>query len=322
MTDGTAQARFPEVAQDTTLLDRAHPTSRPRLRSWSHCRNRPLDRQLHSDEALGHRDAFPESDLGLLRAATRPRDDRLKPAELLKMAERWRPLRIRRHAALALGMTARAGGVENFRLPPGFRETGFHGAATIIHVESYYGSIAPDGLRKQEVDMGGQLERKQLVEGDRAPEFEFVTRDAKRLRSSELLRQGPLLLTFYRGAWCMCCQSDLRDLMRAMPAIRRTGSTVLGVFHDLGPEGNDRIVSECGLDFPLVDDADGSVAEAFRARQYVLKPARCQRTTVSRLTIFKASRTPGASRYNPANTRRSMLVKVIRCGDLRRSTLS
>jgi peroxiredoxin len=167
-----------------------------------------------------------------------------------------------------------------------------------------------------------KLERKQLVEGDRAPEFEFVTRDAKRLRSSELLRQGPLLLTFYRGAWCMCCQSDLRDLMRAMPAIRRTGSTVLGVFHDLGPEGNDRIVSEYGLDFPLVDDADGSVAEAFRACQYVLKPARCQRTTVSGLTIFKASRTPGASRYNPANTRRSMLVKVIRCGDLRRSTLS
>jgi hypothetical protein len=27
-------------------------------------------------------------------------------------------------------------------------------------------------------------------------------------------------------------------------------------------------------------------------------------------------------RYNPANTRRSMLLKVSRCGDLRRSTLS
>jgi hypothetical protein len=94
-----------------------------------------------------------------------------------------------------------------------------------------------DGLsRKTEVDMGGQVQRKQLAEGDRAPDFEFVTRDAKPLRSSDLLRQGPLLLTFYRGAWCMCCQSDLRDLMRAMPAIRETGSTVLGVFHDLGSE--------------------------------------------------------------------------------------
>jgi hypothetical protein len=47
-----------------------------------------------------------------------------------------------------------------------------------------------------------------------------------------------------------------------------------------------------------------------------------RRITVSGLTIFKASSTPGASRYNPANTRRSMPVKVSRCGDLRRSTLS
>jgi hypothetical protein len=57
-------------------------------------------------------------------------------------------------------------------------------------------------------------------------------------------------------------------------------------------------------------------------RQYARKPARSQRITLSGLTIFKASSTPGASRYNPANTRRSMLVKVSRCGDLRRSTLS
>jgi 3-methyladenine DNA glycosylase/8-oxoguanine DNA glycosylase len=38
-------------------------------------------------------DAFPESDLGLLRAATKARQDRMKPAELLELAERWRPLR-------------------------------------------------------------------------------------------------------------------------------------------------------------------------------------------------------------------------------------
>src|SRR5258705_3840179 len=67
---------------------------------------------------------------------------------------------------------------------------------------------------------------------------------------------------------------------------------------------------------------DGHCAVLISRRQYAQKPARCQRITVSGLTIFKASSTPGASRYNPANTRRSMLVKVSRCGDLRRSTLS
>jgi peroxiredoxin len=119
--------------------------------------------------------------------------------------------------------------------------------------------------RRQTMD--GQKKSRQLAEGDRAPDFEFVTRDAQRLRSDELLRRGPVLLTFYRGAWCMCCQSDLRDLNRAMPEIRHAGATVLGVFHDLGPEGNDRVVSEYELDFPLVDDADGRAAEAFGVRR-------------------------------------------------------
>lgn len=42
---------------------------------------------------LRKNDAFPKSDLGLLRAATKPGRERLKPAELLRLAERWRPLR-------------------------------------------------------------------------------------------------------------------------------------------------------------------------------------------------------------------------------------
>jgi len=44
-------------------------------------------------------------------------------------------------------------------------------------------------------------------------------------------------------------------------------------------------------------------------RQYKRKPARCQRITVSGLTIAKALSTPGAKPYSPANTRRSIIAK-------------
>ena len=106
-----------------------------------------------------------------------------------------------------------------------------------------------------------------LAVGDRAPEFEFVGPAADTLRSSALLRQGPVLLTFYRGAWCTCCQTDLRDLMSAMPDLRRAHTIVLGVFHQLSPESGARISPEYGLDFPLVDDVDGRAAEAFGIRR-------------------------------------------------------
>src|SRR6266568_8415939 len=57
-------------------------------------------------------------------------------------------------------------------------------------------------------------------------------------------------------------------------------------------------------------------------RQNKRNPARCQRITVSGLTIAKALRTFGAKLYNPANISRSMLPKVGRLGDFRRRTLS
>lgn len=108
-----------------------------------------------------------------------------------------------------------------------------------------------------------QFSHRLLTVGDKAPEFEFAGPTAGPLRSCALLRQGPVLLTFYRGAWCTCCQADLRDLMSVMPDLTRTRTTVLGVFHELSPESGTRIRREYGLNFPLVDDVDGRAAEAF-----------------------------------------------------------
>ena len=37
--------------------------------------------------------------------------------------------------------------------------------------------------------------------GSRLPAFALVDTAGQRVRSDELLRQGPLVLTFYRGVW-------------------------------------------------------------------------------------------------------------------------
>jgi hypothetical protein len=57
-------------------------------------------------------------------------------------------------------------------------------------------------------------------------------------------------------------------------------------------------------------------------RQYARKPARCQRITVSGLTISERPTPQEPDDRAPANTRRSTLLKETRVGDLRRSTLS
>jgi peroxiredoxin len=108
---------------------------------------------------------------------------------------------------------------------------------------------------------------KRLAEGDEAPPFELIGPTGITYNSIEILQRGPALLTFYRGGWCMCCQADLRDLVRTAPEMREVGLTVLGVFHELAPDANARISEEYGLDFPIVNDDEGSVAEAFGVRR-------------------------------------------------------
>ena len=44
-------------------------------------------------------------------------------------------------------------------------------------------------------------ETKALKVGDRAPEFSLFNQDHVQLNSADLLRQGPLAVSFFRGHW-------------------------------------------------------------------------------------------------------------------------
>jgi peroxiredoxin len=106
-----------------------------------------------------------------------------------------------------------------------------------------------------------------LRQGEQAPPFELIDPMAGTLRSADLLRSGSVLLTFYRGAWCGCCQADLHDLAQAIPQLDQARVVILGVFHDLTREANFRIRKIYNLGFPVVDDPGGRAAEAFGIRR-------------------------------------------------------
>jgi 3-methyladenine DNA glycosylase/8-oxoguanine DNA glycosylase len=91
------------VASDATLLDRTGDLAMVIARLVALRGIGPWTANYIAMRALGQRDAFPESDLGLLRAATKTGHDRMSPADLLKTAERWRPLRA--YAAMQLWLS-------------------------------------------------------------------------------------------------------------------------------------------------------------------------------------------------------------------------
>lgn len=74
----------------------------------------------------------------------------------------------------------------------------------------------------------GRLERAVRV-GDSAPDFVLPDASDGRVRLSDLLCSGPVVLAFYRGRWCSFCTLELRAWQRVLPDLRALGAQLIAV---------------------------------------------------------------------------------------------
>ena len=110
----------------------------------------------------------------------------------------------------------------------------------------------------------GQANRALKV-GDRAPAFTLPDPDGNMVTSTELLRKGPLVLTFYRGVWCPYCNLDLQALEEAAADIRATGASLAAVSQQTAPNSR-KSQRDNKLSFPILGDKGGELADGFGIR--------------------------------------------------------
>lgn len=101
-----------------------------------------------------------------------------------------------------------------------------------------------------------------LRAGDAMPAFGLTASDGRFVTSAELLAAGPLVLSFYRGAWCSYCQTELTALRDAHDAILALGGRVAVVSGEIGGRGM-AAAREHGLPFDVLSDVDLGLALAF-----------------------------------------------------------
>jgi peroxiredoxin len=70
--------------------------------------------------------------------------------------------------------------------------------------------------------------------GDTIPDFALPTSDGRFVHSADLLAQGPLVISFYRGSWCFYCESELTALRDAYPALLAAGGQVVAIAGEAG----------------------------------------------------------------------------------------
>lgn len=132
-----------------------------------------------------------------------------------------------------------------------------------------------------------------LKVGEPAPDFELPNAFGQPVRLTKLLAQGPVVLTFYRGAWCPYCNLQLHALHQALPLIEQAGARLVAVTPQV-PDRSRAQVEKDGYPFEVLSDLDDRVVKTYRL--YFEAPADLSAVYRQRLALDLADYN-GAGRY-------------------------
>lgn len=110
----------------------------------------------------------------------------------------------------------------------------------------------------------GQAQRAKEA-GDAAPDFTLLDADGNSVPMRDLLKSGPLVLTFYRGVWCPYCNIELKALQAALSDIVSRGANLIAISPQTQVNSR-RSQRDNKLEFPILSDVGSEVAHAFGIR--------------------------------------------------------
>ncbi len=113
----------------------------------------------------------------------------------------------------------------------------------------------------EELEASGQADRA-LLAGAQAPDFTLPSVTGETATLNELLTQGPVVLTFYRGAWCPYCNLALRSLQQHHTAITERGAQLVAVSPQI-PDESLSLAEKHALAFDVLSDIGSAVAKSY-----------------------------------------------------------
>ncbi|MFE9042570.1 peroxiredoxin-like family protein [Streptomyces sp. NPDC007818] len=98
--------------------------------------------------------------------------------------------------------------------------------------------------------------------GDKAPRFTLPSALGNPVALDDLLAEGPVVLTFYRGAWCPYCNIALRALQEQHPEITARGAKLVAVSPQIADESLS-LKEKHALAFDVLSDVGSDTARRY-----------------------------------------------------------
>ncbi len=101
-----------------------------------------------------------------------------------------------------------------------------------------------------------------LPVGAKTPLFSALDADSNIFVLSDALKEGPVVLIFYRGYWCPVCNKHLGKLQDSLNLIKQAGGRLIAVSPEK-PVFLDKMAEKTGAEYTLLYDEGYKIADAF-----------------------------------------------------------
>ena len=101
-----------------------------------------------------------------------------------------------------------------------------------------------------------------LSVGDQIPLFQLPNAVNKMIALQDILTEGPVVITFYRGNWCPYCNVVLNAYQRILPDIKALGANLIAISPQ-NPDSSLDMQEKHNLEFEVLSDNDNQVAKKF-----------------------------------------------------------
>ena len=113
-----------------------------------------------------------------------------------------------------------------------------------------------------QIDVEEKLPNPGIKVGEKAPNFTLNNPFGKKITLDEELKKGPVILVFYRGAWCPFCNMHLHALQESMPMFEKYNAQLIAVTPQ-NPEKSEEQITKDKYSFEVLSDLDSQVIKEY-----------------------------------------------------------
>ena len=99
--------------------------------------------------------------------------------------------------------------------------------------------------------------------GDAAPVFTAKDQNGKTVNLKQALKNGPVVMLFYRGQWCPFCNKQLSHFSDSLQMLRAKGASVLAITPET-EENVKKTVEKTKSSFPILEDEGMAIMKMYK----------------------------------------------------------